>query len=276
MVPHLPLAVVPLHRGRARGSPRRDDPARVGDITHLDRPDAEAAVELHRILKLCFVIRDIAVGFVMADQGDALLARIVGDRFQVEVGRWLREVERPAVPAGVPPLDEHAAETMLRGEIDILPGARGGRAMIRPLAPTPRPADHAPPDADIFHRLHPAHIAELVRFVEIEFEVACHKPRCIVGDADRAPGRCEGQIAGHARPVRRRRQRRTKLAPLGALEPHRRIIDERRFVKRQMRAVVEAHRDRCMRGCDAVDRRLLVNLLVAIPLPAGDPPGGAG
>src|SRR3546814_9233767 len=42
-----------------------------------------------------------------------------------------------------------------------------------------------------------------------------------------------------------------------------------------MRPVVEAHRDRRVRGRDRVDRRLLIELLVAVPFAAGDPPGGA-
>src|SRR3546814_17880933 len=42
-----------------------------------------------------------------------------------------------------------------------------------------------------------------------------------------------------------------------------------------MRPVVEAHRDRRVRGRDRVDRRLLIGLLGAVPYAAGDPPGGA-
>src|SRR3546814_19698815 len=62
---------------------------------------------------------------------------------------------------------------------------------------------------------------------------------------------------------------------LDALEPHARIVDERGFVERQMRPVVEAHRDRRVRGRDRVDRSLLIELLVAVPFAPGDPPGGA-
>src|SRR3546814_9407762 len=97
----------------------------------------------------------------MTDQRHALFARIVGDRLQVEIGGRLGEAEvvamaEPiAVPALVPPLDEHAAEAVLRREVDILFGPRGRRAVVRPLGPAPRPADHSPPDADIFHRLEP-------------------------------------------------------------------------------------------------------------------------
>src|SRR3546814_14259191 len=108
----------------------------------------------------------------MTDQRHALFARIVGDRLQVEIGGRLGEAEvvamaEPiAVPALVPPLDEHAAEAVLRREVDILFGPRGRRAVVRPLGPAPRPADHSPPDAAIFHRLEPTDVAELVRSEE--------------------------------------------------------------------------------------------------------------
>src|SRR3546814_6626749 len=95
-------------------------------------------------------------------------------------------------PALVPPLDEHGAEAVLRREVDILFGPRGRRAVVRPLGPAPRPADHSPPDADIFHRLEPTDVAELVGFVEVEFEVVLDQPRRVVGNADRAPRRMEG------------------------------------------------------------------------------------
>src|SRR3546814_11712972 len=47
------------------------------------------------------------------------------------------------------------------------------------------------------------------------------------------------------------------------------------FGVREVRPVSEAHRDRRVRGRDRVDRGLLIELLVAVPFAAGDPPGGA-
>src|SRR3546814_9467608 len=72
----------------------------------------------------------------MADQLDALLAPVIGDRLQVEIGRRLCETELVAmaepiaVPALVPTLDEHAAEAVLRREVDILLRPLGRRAML--------------------------------------------------------------------------------------------------------------------------------------------------
>src|SRR3546814_3398945 len=59
--------------------------------------------------------------------------------------------------------------------------------MLGAFGPAPVAANHAPPDTDIFHRLEPAHVAELVRLVEVEFEIVFDQPRRIVGDADRPP-----------------------------------------------------------------------------------------
>src|SRR3546814_12391058 len=96
---------------------------------------------LFRSDQLRFILGDIAAGFVVADQRHALFARIVGDRLQVEIGgrlgkaEFVAMAEPVAVPALVPALDEHAAEPVLRGEFDILPGALGRRALVRPLGP---------------------------------------------------------------------------------------------------------------------------------------------
>src|SRR3546814_15275381 len=98
-----------------------------------------------------------------------------------------------AVPALVPPLDEHAADAVLRREVDILFGPRGRRAVVRPLGQAPRPADHSPPDADIFHRLEPTDVAELVGFVGVEFAVVLAQPRRVVCNTHRTPRLWEGQ-----------------------------------------------------------------------------------
>src|SRR3546814_5632476 len=58
-----------------------------------------------------------------------------------------------AVPALVPALDEHAAEAVVRREVDILLRPPGRRAMLGAFGPAPVAADHPPPDADVFHRL---------------------------------------------------------------------------------------------------------------------------
>src|SRR3546814_14544869 len=96
--PTLFRPLVPSLRGRPGRRARRDDPARVGDIAGLDRADAEPAIKLHRIVELRLIHRDIAAGFVMADQLDALLAPVIGDRLQVEIGRRRFETELVAMP----------------------------------------------------------------------------------------------------------------------------------------------------------------------------------
>ena len=275
------LAVMPFHPPLSRRIARRDDPAGVGDVAGLDHIDAQAAIKRHRVVQLRLIIGDIAARFMMADQADALLSRIGGQARQVEIRRWLGEAEivamaEPfAVPALVPAFDQYAAEAMLRREVDILLRPLGRRPMFGAFRPGPVAPDHAPPDADIFGRREPADVAQLVGLVEVQLQIIFNQARRIVGDAHRAPGRVEGQVARHSRRLRRRRQGRTELASIRALEPIAGIIDQRGFMEAHMRAVIKTHGDRRMRGGHSVDRRLLIDLFITVPLTAGNPPGRA-
>ncbi len=113
----------------------------------------------------------------MADQPHALLLRVRRERHDIEVRIRLGEAELVAlgepvaIPALVPAFDQHAAETMFRREVDVALRFGRGRAVFRAGAPGLRAEVHAPPDADVLERLHPGHVAELVRLVEIEDEV---------------------------------------------------------------------------------------------------------
>src|SRR3546814_10453762 len=139
----LPLAVMPFHRGRPGRVARRDDASGVGDIAGLHRLDAKLSIKLHRIVELRLVNRDIAAGFMMADQRHALLSRVIGDRLQVEIGIGFGETELVAmaepiaVPALVPTLDEHAAETVPCREVAKLLRPHGRRAILGPPGPPP-------------------------------------------------------------------------------------------------------------------------------------------
>ena len=275
----LPLAVVPLHAGFARRIAGCDDPARVGNITGLDGFDAKPSIQPHRIFELRLINGYVSARLVMTDQRHALALRIIGHRREVEIrGRlgkaeFVAMAEPVSVPALVPAFDQNSAEPVFRGKIDIVLGPLGRGAVLRPLGPAPVPADHAPPDPDIFHRLHPTDVPELVRLVQVEFEVVFDETRRRIRDPDRPPWRREGQIARDARSARRRRQGGAKLLPFSALEPHARIVDQRGLVKGEMRPVVEAHGQRRVRRGDGVDRRFLVDLLIAVPFAAGNPPG---
>ena len=181
--------------------------------------------------------------------------------------------EPVAVPAFVPALDQHAGKPVFRREIDRLDRPLRRRAVIGTFRPAPLAGNHAPPDADILLRLEPADIAELVRLVEIEFEVAFHQRGGIVAHADGAPGRVERRIADNLGPAARaRRQRRAEKVPVLPLQPVSGIIDQRGLVQRQVRSVLQPHRDRRVGGGDTVDRRFLVGLLVPVEIAAGHPP----
>ena len=179
VVLHLPLPVVPFEQFGILVARIVDvriaghDPAGIRDIAGLDPVDAEALVKVERVAQLFFVIGDVPAGFMVPDDPHPLRARIRGHVFEVEIGIILREaefaaiVEPVAVPADVPAFDQDAAKAVLGGKIDILLRALGRGTVTLAGAPGPAIGDHAPPDTDIFRRLHPSDVAQPVRLVEV-------------------------------------------------------------------------------------------------------------
>ena len=202
----LHLAVMPFEMDAAIVA-QRLHAAGVGHVTGLHRVDAELRVQIERGAQLLFVHGDVAGGFVMTHQAHALLLRIGRERHDVEVRIRLGEAELVAprepvaVPALVPALDQHAAETIVRREVDVALRLGRGRAVFRPGAPGLRTQVHAPPDADVLERLHPGHVAELVRLVEVEDQVRHVQARRGVGDLQRAPRGRERRLAAHRGPL---------------------------------------------------------------------------
>jgi D-aminopeptidase len=145
----------------------------IGNIAGLDAVDAEPFVEVERVAKLRLVVAGSAASLVMPDQSHAAFATVGDDRLEVEVRRRAGEVEvvavaEPgAVPADVPALDQHAAEAMLRREVDVPLRIRRGRAVLRTGRPGGFLQMQFPPDADVLRRLEPADVAEHVRLVEV-------------------------------------------------------------------------------------------------------------
>jgi hypothetical protein len=56
-----------------------------------------------------------------------------------------------------------------------------------------------PPHADELRRLDPRHVAQLVRLVQVQFQVRHVQAGRAVGDAQRAPRRREGAVAHDGR-----------------------------------------------------------------------------
>ena len=57
-----------------------------------------------------------------------------------------------------------------------------------------------------------------------------------------------------------------KRAALDAAQVHAGVVDQRRFVDRDVQAVVGAQRDRRLRVADLLDRRAVVEVFLAVPL----------
>ena len=218
----------------------------------------------------------------MADQMHAFGQAIARDFLDIEIGigfgkAEVRSIAEPvAVPTLVPAFDQDAAKAVLGGEIDIVLGMLRRRAVIGAAVPRPFVEVHRPPDADIFVGLHPAHIAQLVRLVEVQIDIIVVETSGILGDTDGTPGRGEGAIAHHLGLPAAGRKFGAKTAAVHAAHPHAGIIDQRRLVKRQMRAIGQLERDRRVRGAHGLDRRLVVKIFVSVPVAAANPPGGTG
>ena len=73
-----------------------------------------------------------------------------------------------SIPAVVPALDQHAAQTMTGSEVDVALGIGGGGAMALTLGPGPLLFLHSPPDSHILGRLQPRGILNFARLIEVK------------------------------------------------------------------------------------------------------------
>ena len=250
--------------------------ARIGDIAGLDRMDAVALVIIERGLELAFVEPGIARRFVVAHDLHTLRRGIGGDAVHVEIGIGGGELKiAPALapPSLVPAFDQHGMEAVFGGEIDIVDGVRGGGAVLGACVPAPCVEMHRPPDADIFVRLRPARIAQPIGRVEIEQDIRRRiKSRRVFGDQDRAPWCDEGRGAADLPGLGGRREHGAEALAFDPLQPEAAVILQRRFVDRDMEAICAAQGQRRMRGADLVGGGVVVDVFVAVPLAARDPP----
>ena len=252
--------------------------ARFVHIARLDAVHAQLRIELVGRIHLLFIRGDVAARLMVADQADALLFRVRGQRGKIEVGVRLRKTEVGAAvapvafPAAVPALHEHAAETVGRGEVDVAPDVRRVGGMLGPRVPRPFIQVHLPPHADEFRRVHPRHVAELIRLVQVQFQVRHVQAGRVVRDAQRAPWRRERAVAHDGRADRRRRQLRAQLLAVDLADPHRRVVDQRGLVEGNVRAVVQVERERRVGRADLLERRLFDDLFEAGQFAGRDPP----
>ena len=167
------------------------------DVARFDVIDAVLFIERESLLQLGLVILCIGPRFVVADQFHALLGGVAGNGFDVEVRIGLREADPVrvfgplAVPADVPPLDQHALDAVFRGEVDVTFRVFGRGAVAGSLRPGLLKEMHRPPDADIFGGADPRGVLDAARLVEVEHEPRSYQTARRVGDDHRAPRRAE-------------------------------------------------------------------------------------
>ena len=218
----------------------------------------------------------------MADQRDALALGVRGDARKVEIGIGLGEAEVVAigepvpVPADIPAFDQHSGYFVIGGEIDQLERIGGGRAMLGARRPALRFEMHSPPDADIFARFHPTDVAQRIGVIEIEHQVARGVERRRIGrDGQHSPRGGKGTSAADLRAARRGCEHRLQLRADRPGDIHSGIINQRRFVDRDMGAIGEDHRQRSLAGADAADRGRFVKILLTVAFERRGPPGTA-
>ena len=196
IVPHHVLSVVRVAFAR-----------QVGDVARLDGVEAERMVEREGAIQLALVVLDSPRRLVVDDQLHTLLMGVARDLREIVIGIGSREREGVAVlnpvavPADVPALDQHAAQSVGGGEVDVAFRVRGGRAVFGPRAPGHGADVHAPPDAHVLHRFDPARALEHAGWVQVEAEHRRHEIGCAVGELDGPPGRDERRVPAHLDPV---------------------------------------------------------------------------
>ena len=273
-----PLTFVPFADHRIACGVLPFDLPGIADVAGLHRIDSEPVEQCEGFVHLPLVVADRAAGLVVPDQVHALRFRVGGQALQVVVLGRLAEIEVPAVgepvavPADVPAFDQHAAKPVLGGEVDVAPGVRGGRAVLRPGRPGFLVQVQRPPHADVLVRLEPAHVAEPVRLVEVEDQAGFDQTAGPVADRDRAPRRGERRLPHDLRGTARR-QRSAQPAVAPAHQVHAGVIHQRGFVDAEMRAVRGAQGDRRLRHPDFGQRRAVVQVFLAVPFVGRDPPG---
>ena len=184
--------------------------------------------------------------------------------------------EPVAIPALVPAFDQHAAKAVWRREVDVaLAFRRWSRRASgpRPRSRVPRCMPHQMPTYlnGLTHDTSPSLLGSL----RLRMRSDMYRPGASSAICSVRHGVANGAVRLHLRPARRRRQRRLQPLARHAPQPHGRIVDQRRFVDGDVQRRSPACSVSGVCACaDFGQRRLVVEILVAIPLAARNPPRG--
>ena len=123
---------------------------------------------------------------------------------------------------------------------------------------------HFPPHADVFARFQPRHITEFVGLVEVHDQVGIDQAGGALGHRNGAPRRDKCPRGLDLAAVRPRNQIGLEPVATDVLQGHLGVIDQRRLVHAQVQPVRGFHGQRRDRLPDRRQRRMAIQVLVAI------------
>ena len=147
--------------------------------------------------------------------------------------------------------------------------------MLGTTCPAPFAFDHVPPDARKFARLDPADIAQLVRLIQVEHQMAVVNSGGVIRDDQGTPWRRPCSLFLDLRLARPGMERGAKRRAFGSRNCHSRIIDKRCLMQCDMRAVGQFDRDRRVGIAHCRKRSLVVKILLSVPQKCRFPPCSA-
>ncbi len=187
------------------------------DLAHIAALHGIVPILVHEVIGLLHPTLVIDGGrrtFMMHDQADTLLVRILVQGRQVKVRIRGDEVEDevllvpvPVLPAFVPTLDEEGVEAVLRGKVDVTAhifivravtavGLGGGivrhaqldgRVLVG-IGPLALAGDHLPPDAHVLGRVDPGDVLDGAGLVEVQDEAGGEHVRRLLTHHHGTPG----------------------------------------------------------------------------------------
>ena len=204
---------------------------RIGYITGFDDHIIVVGRKFECLVELLFIMRRGAAGLMVSDKADAFFLAIGNQHVDIEISGWLGKVhiiaitEPVAVPAHIPTLDEQVGDLVGCSKINVAFHIFVGGTMLGTACPAPFAFDHVPPDARKFARLDPADVAQFVRFIQVEHQMAVVNSGGVIRDDQGTPWRRPCSLFLDLRLARPGVECGAKRRTFGSRDCHSRVID---------------------------------------------------